>query len=365
MKMILLGVCGLFSLWGDAFGEESVATVAARLASQVSNSKVTVSNEVLEEIAVLTFRVATAVPEKGLEASRTDMEGLIALRKQLEKHSGVAENLLARRIQEIVDGSVLYEIVREHADATKEDLGSGGHLNGVVQPPFVAGSLKPETVRSLLDQNRVDERARVEFVFNGDSRLAKEFRKSRVTPEEILEGKWDGKLPAETKQSFIPIRQEDFPHESGVLALKDYLLVATFIEIDRARYARLIVGLYMKNDCLPPTWDLLKAAVGEQLKTHPTARVAESMPGSRLYVIGALHQTGDLENGQSRVKRLIWLLMPFVPHLELLGPLGKEASSHLPRLAGLFLREREAVPASAPPASGAGSPKAPKSPTKP
>ncbi|MCX5682390.1 MAG: hypothetical protein NT049_01730 [Planctomycetota bacterium] len=169
MKAVLLALCAWCFLWNAASAEESGASAADRMAAQLANPKVPVSDKVLEELAVLTYRMATAVPEKGLEASRAELEGLIAFRKQLETYPGVAENLLARQIQEVVDSSVLFEIVREHADATKTDL-IASEQDLLVQPPFKAGSLKPETVRALLDQNRVDERARVEFVLNGDSR---------------------------------------------------------------------------------------------------------------------------------------------------------------------------------------------------
>jgi len=344
MKGVLPTICAVCFLCNAARGEETAIEAAQRLGAQLMNTQVAVSDKVLEEIAVLAFRVASVVPEKGLEASRKELEGLIALRKQLEKHSGAVENLLALRLQRVVDSTVLYEIVREQAAETNFSLVSP-YKNPDVQPPFVAGSLRPETVRALLDENKVDEQTQVGFVLKGDGWLAQGFRKSGVTVEEILAGKWRGKVPKEVEEGFRQIRGDPIiwgvPEEEGLAALKDFLLVSTFVEIDQARDTRRFAGLYLGNR-LPTTQVLLMDAIKEQLKANPFRRVAESKPAHETHDRSLL-QIGDLDkdqHGLSRARALVWVLTPFVPHPELLGPVGIDFAADGSGKFGFLLRQR-------------------------
>ena len=344
MKTVLLAIGAVCFLCNAARGEETAIEAAQRLGAQLTNTQVAVSDKVLEEIAVLAFRVAVAVPEKGMEASRKELEGLMALRKQLEKHSGAVENLLALRLQRVVDSAVLYEILRQQAAETNVSLVSP-YRNPDVRPPFVAGSLRPETVRALLDENKVDELARVEFVLKGDSRLAQGFRKGGVTVQEILDGKWDGKVPKEAEERFMQIQGDPIifgiPDQEGLAGLKDFLLVATFVAVDQARDTRRFAGLYLENR-LPTTPALLRATIKEQLKANPFRRVAESFPAHETHDI-SLIQIGDLDKDQrglSRARALVWVLTPFVPHPELLGPMGIDFAADGSGKFGFLLRQR-------------------------
>jgi len=356
MRRFTLALCAVCFLCNLVRGEETTMEAAQPLIAQLTNTQIAVSDKMLEEVAVLAFRTASAVPEKGLEASRKELEGLTALRKQLEKHSGAVENLLAIRLQRVVDSTVLYEILRQQAAEANVSLVSP-YRNPDVQPPFVAGSVKPEIVRALLDENKVDEQARVEFVLKGDSRLAEGFRKGDVTVQEILGGTWREKVPAEVYEPFARIRGGPVvlgvPDEEGPAAVKDFLLVSTFVAVDQARDTRRFASLYLENR-LPTTPALLRAAIKEQLKANPVRRVTESMPahethGRELIQIGNFCKD---QNGLSRTRILIALLSPFVPHLALFGPVADDFFA--PRMAGYILRQRPATsnPATTPPGRG-------------
>ncbi len=167
-----LSIIGIWSTGADAVSIETFIET-------FNNRTAPMAPETLNEIGRMTYEVLLNVPLAGIRKSQKDIEALISLRHALENREGVAERVLALRIQEGIDRTLLFEVFRK----AFEFLGKT-----VVPPPRQQGSLTFEIVFLLLNHNEIERRKHIENIRTLDGIFAKFCRSKNFSIEDFLTG---------------------------------------------------------------------------------------------------------------------------------------------------------------------------------
>ena len=216
--------------------------------------------DILCSIAEASYLTLSKVPETGLRNSQDSITKIISMREWLEKTNDVVANILAIRLQYVIDSCILNEMYR------KEKQKLGHHL----VTEFRRGSFDSNLLTALLMQNKIDEERYIDFALGLDTDIAKYCRQHHYAAKDFLSGNIIIEAPKRALEvSFWVTRnvngkEETLTHkvdireiESGVFVLfakaidskekaAEALLPIILTAIDDARDIRLLADIYMK-----------------------------------------------------------------------------------------------------------------------
>jgi len=218
--------------------------------------------DILCSIAEACYLTLSKVPEIGLRNSHDSITKIISMREWLEKTNDVVANMLAIRLQYVIDSCILNEMYR------KEKQQQGHPL----EMEFRRGSFDSNLLMVLLTQNKIDEERYIDFALGFDTDIAKYCRQHHYAAKDFLSGNIIIEAPKRALEvSFWETRnvngkEETLTHivdireiESGAFVLfakaidskeeaAEALLPVILTSIDDARDIRLLAGIYMRYD---------------------------------------------------------------------------------------------------------------------
>lgn len=232
---LLMIFCGLQASF--LYAEEQIPDIQ-RLIQRIEAPITLVDRDTSQEIAVVAYLVLNNVPFRGLQDSRGAIEHLILLKNTLLNRPGMLERRLALKIQENIDCVLL-------AEANRRALSRNGKA---VNPPYQEGSVRDDTVTSLLAHNAIAEVEHAEYLLQLSGAFSHYFHRKNFEVSDLLSGNAMKKLPSELQS----LRIQLYGNTSGGRRmtreiLDDFLVVYTLKVIDRARDIRMLWEVFRQE----------------------------------------------------------------------------------------------------------------------
>lgn len=218
---------------------EEQTPVIQELIQRVSDPSVPVESSTLEDIAVAAYQVLLMVPFIGVQDSQAEIEGLIMLKETLIAHSGILEQLLALRMQEAIDCTLLNEVNRRTISFREE----------TVTPPYQEESLPDKMLLALLDKNVIKEAEHTHYLLELDGTFARFCQRENFNSDDILSGKAMKVLPSDLQKQFWEILSHfrALHEKMDESTMRDFLFAYTLFLIDQARDVRTLCEVFLKD----------------------------------------------------------------------------------------------------------------------
>jgi hypothetical protein len=308
-------------------------TLLEKLPKDVSTLSDAEQANLLNQIAVFSYQILSAVPTTGLSTKRPAIEEIISIRQWLVETRRPLFQLLAIQLQSAVDVAIFNELWRENQTRVSRQ----------VYTPFQTGSFDQALVEALLSLNAVPESPWLEYALHLPGRLTESLIQKNYPLVEYLNGVALEKMPTGLSETFIQL----FPlmpwQKLSRTRPGEELLSETLRNIDEARILRMVVKTYSEHGGFPPSAtgsiDLRGKAFGtllkQELQTHPQTLTRE---GSEVLTID-VHGTMERYIEREPLGYLIRLTWRFYPYFR------KENQTLIPKVFGEWgTRQRLQLP---------------------
>jgi len=259
------------------------------------------SAELLERCAKNAYLLLVDIPEAGLYASQADVRQLLAIVKQLEARSELANLMLALRIRRAVDQTLIQEMCRSELHRQKIP----------VKPPYKVSSVKALSFRQLLDANDFPSTEYLAFVMNQAGTLASYCQAQDIAVTKVRSGQMMVEAPLRIRKKVQSLSNSIEVRPLNKEEMADQLFVEAMLFADDSYAARLLSSIYLKTGQLPADYEGLQSAVADRLKATPSARISAGRRNSPLDVISVMSKYFGRDPDSHR-QSILAALLPFI-----------------------------------------------------